>query len=48
LSIWLHMQKIWIFEKIQNENENELKINFLFGLKGQIVWCTLKGGLYAN
>jgi hypothetical protein len=23
--------------KYQNENENELKINFLFGLKGQII-----------
>jgi hypothetical protein len=22
-SIWLHMQKIWISKKIQNENKNE-------------------------
>jgi hypothetical protein len=27
LSIWLHMQMIWIFKEIQNENE--FKMNFL-------------------
>jgi hypothetical protein len=34
--------------KYQNENENELKINFLSGLKGQIVECVLKAGLSTN
>jgi hypothetical protein len=42
LWIWLHMQTIWIFEEIQNENE--LKIKFLSGFKGQIVYYVFKGG----
>jgi hypothetical protein len=32
----------------KNQNENELKINFLFNLKGQIVQCMFKGGLSIN
>jgi hypothetical protein len=48
LSIQLHVQKIWISKEIQNENENELNINFLSGLRGQIDWCMFLGGLFIN
>jgi hypothetical protein len=46
LSLQLCMQKVWIFKKI--ENENELKIKILSRLKGQIILCMLKGGLSTN
>jgi hypothetical protein len=42
------MQKIWISKEIENENENEWKIKFLSGLKGQIVRYMLIGGLLTN
>jgi hypothetical protein len=35
-------------KKIQNENKNELQMNFLFDLMGQIIRCMFIGGLFIN
>jgi len=42
------MWNMWIFEKIQNENKNELQMNFLSGFMGQIIQCMFIGGLFTN